>query len=290
MKRILINIITILISIIVFSCEDPVPTDYIRQNILEAYLIVDEPIRGLRLMKTLPIQDTFSLDKSLIADAEVYISEGNTKMKLEFNPFSSDFPGYFFPDSNYLVKSETLYELEIKLSDGSNITAKTYTPPRSRFIQKVPDMVYYPIDTLKLPSNDSLKVEWESVPGFGVYGLTLRCLDTLGYGKYLDPPRPEELNRRILKPWSDDNDFYELTNWYPVPNTSSPVVWSGFKYFGKHELAIYVPDYNFLRWFLQNATRGVADELLNSVEGNGFGCFGSVSILRDTSFLVKNQP
>lgn len=283
-------LMTILLSMLFFACEDPVPTDYIEQNILEAYLIVDEPIRGLRLMRTLPVSDTFLLEKSLIDDAQVVIKEGENEFVLSYASFESEIPGYYFADTSYKVKSETEYKLEITLSDGSKIFGSTFTPPQTKLIKTVPNFIYYPKDTINLPVNDSLEVEWESVPSFGVYGLSIRCLDTLEYGKYLNPPSPEEQNRRILKPWSDENDFYEITRWYPVPNTKSPVVWSAFKYYGLHEMAVYVPDYNFLRWFLQNATRGAADELLNSIEGNGFGCFGSISVVRDTAFIIKNQP
>lgn len=290
MKKLFIINITILLGMLIFSCEDPIPSDYIEQNILEAYLIVNEPIRGLRLMRTLPVSDTFLLEKSLISDAQVIIREGENSLNLSYSPYDSEIPGYYYADTSYKVKSETEYKLEITLADGSKIFGSTFTPPQTQLIKSVPDFIYFPQDTIKLPVNDSLEVEWQSVPSFGVYGLSIRCLDTLEYGKYLSPQRPEELNRRILKPWSENNDFYENTRWYPVPNTKSPVVWTAFKYYGLHEMAVYVPDFNFLRWFLQNATRGAADELLNSIEGNGFGCFGSISVVRDTAFIVKNQP
>jgi hypothetical protein len=284
--------ILILLTLFVFllSCEDPVPTDYVEQTIVESYLVVDEPIRGLRIMRTLPLTDTFLIEEALIGNANVKIYEGENIFELQYAPLGSDFPGYFYPDHEYKVKSGTKYELEITLDDGSKITGETFTPPTTEFTQTVPDFIYFPQDTINLPANDSLRVEWENVEGFGVYGLSIKCIDTLDYGKYLEPPVPNELNRRILKPWSDDDDFYEISRWYPVANTSTPVVWSAFKYYGMHELAVYVPDFNFLRWFLQNATRGQADPLLNSLEGDGFGCFGSVSVIRDTSFLIKNQP
>ena len=289
-KTLKIVTITILGSIIFFSCGDSVPTDYIPRNIVEAYLVVDEPISGLRLMRSLPVTDTFELSKALISDAEVKIIQGEQEFQLEFRGVETGDPGYYYPDTSYKVLSQEKYELEINLSDGSKITAETFTPAPTGWIKRAPDKIYYPKDTLKLPANDTLKIEWDSIPGFNVYGLSIRCLDTLEYGKYLDPPRPDEKNRRILKPWSDDDDFYELARWYPIPNNKTPVVWSAFKYYGLHELSIYVPDYNFLRWYLQNATRGAADPLLNSVHGNGFGCFGSVAVIRDTSFLVKNRP
>jgi len=60
-------------AILLSACEDAPPTDYIQQYYVEAYLIVDEPIDGIKLQRTLPIQDSFKLEKALIKDAIVKI-------------------------------------------------------------------------------------------------------------------------------------------------------------------------------------------------------------------------
>ena len=50
------NIVLLLIGIFgIFlfnACEDAIPSDYIEQKFVEAYLIVDEPIRNIVLMNT----------------------------------------------------------------------------------------------------------------------------------------------------------------------------------------------------------------------------------------------
>jgi hypothetical protein len=54
-------------------------------------------------------------------------------------------------------------------------------------------------------------------------------------------------------------------------------------------MKVYVPDWNFLRWFLQAQTKGEADPLLSSVDG-AIGYFGSASSIKFDFFLLKNQP
>jgi hypothetical protein len=49
-------------------------------------------------------------------------------------------------------------------------------------------------------------------------------------------------------------------------------------------------DFNYLRWVLQRLSASEYNELLGSVEGNGIGVFGSLHAVKDTFFLIKNQP
>ncbi len=51
-----ILIIISLISVILISCEDSAPGDYVENYIIEALLIVDEPIQGISVIKTQPIK------------------------------------------------------------------------------------------------------------------------------------------------------------------------------------------------------------------------------------------
>jgi len=66
-------------------------------------------------------------------------------------------------------------------------------------------------------------------------------------------------------------------------------VWSAFKWFGLHEVAVMAADWNLVRWYLQNVGVNAVNPLLGSVEG-GIGVVGSAYAIRDTFFLLKNQP
>jgi hypothetical protein len=283
-----IYILFLILSAGIFNaCEDPIPNDYIEQILVESYLIVDQPIANIRIMRSLPVMDKFVYEDSMVKDADVKIISNGEVFQLEYTQKEGEY-GYYYPDLNYKVKADTKYDLRITLANGDLITGSTTTPLGTRWLKPPKKEFYFPQDTNKLPFVDSLNISWEKVEGVDFYALMLKPLDTLEYGKYLNPPT-EELNRRILKPWSDDDQFFETTTWVVFPSTEAPVVWAAFKWYGVHEIAIYVPDFNYLRWYIQSIGRPNIDPLLSSVEGAS-GVFGSVSAIRDTFFLRQNIP
>jgi hypothetical protein len=184
------------------------------------------------------------------------------------------------------VKPQTEYEIEVRTGDGEVITGTTFTPVRNDWIVHAPEMLQYPLDTLDLPEGDS--VVWEKSGGFDYYLYSITALDTIGYGEYLEPPTSEK-NRRLERPWREEEFYREVSNIRPNPNNKSPIIWNTFRWYGLQEVTVYTPDFNFLRWFIQAQTRGQVEPILTSVKG-GIGYFGSTYALRDTFFLVKNQP
>ncbi len=286
MKKSKFIISTIFLIVILISCEDLPPNEYIPDNIVQALLIVDEPIQNITLMRSQPVDKPFIFDSSMVKDAHVVISGDGREFELKYRTREDGSIGYYYPDTNYKVKPQIEYNLKITLKDGKIITGSTITPPRTKWTYLPKDIYQFPLDTIKLTSKDSLA--WEKVPGFDFYIVSVNNLDTLNYGKYLVPPSDEK-NRRIEKPFLDDYFFRETTFINPILNNKTPIFWNVFKWFGKHELIIYVPDYNFLRWYMQSVTKLEADPLLTSVEG-AYGYFGSASLIKHRFFLLKNQP
>lgn len=282
-KNILFIIIPSLM-LILLACEDSIPTDYIPENIVEAILIVDEPIEKVIVMRTQPVNKTFNYDSSLIKDAIVRIIEADTNYLLSFR--YGDNPGYYYSDTNYKIRPNTKYKLEIELSDGTVMKAETITPQRFNWIKKSDKYLQYPLDTIKLPARDT--IAWTTVPFCFYYAIAIKCLDTLEYGRYLYP-EINELNRRVYSPFADDHRYKDVSSWAAVSNNKSSIVWNVFKWFGKNEVNIFAGDYNFIRWYIQSMSMSQYNELLGSIEG-GKGAFGSVSAIRDTIVLLKNQP
>ena len=280
-----------IIAVIIVSCEDPAPTDYIPDIVVEGLLIVDEPIRNITVIRTQPLADSFSYYNSLISNAIVKIKSEGQEFLLDYNPPGNDNkPGYYFSDTSYKVKSNQLYEMEV-IVDGKIMTGTTFTPARTDWIRSPKKYIQYPIDSINLPPTDT--IEWKRADKANFYLIGISCLDTNGYGEYLNP-QTNEKNRRIERPFRNDRSYWELTSFVPIPagtdtSTSTPIVWSVFKFFGKHQVSIFVPDFNFLRWFAQAQARGQVEPILQSIN-NGFGYFGSASVIRDTSVLLKNQP
>ncbi len=279
------------------SCEDPVPTDYVPQNYLEAALLVGQPIDNIILMRSQPINVVFDYEKSLIRDAEVIITGDDQEFKLQIDPSGNR--GYY-SNEGYLVKGNTRYYIEIRMPDGSLITGTTLTPDTVVWVRDLPDNIQYPIDTVRKISMDTLI--WDGIPtpidegaikSSGYWGVSVKALDTLEYGIYLDSVPNREKNRRLYRANANpDNDwrYKELATWGILPSFKTPVVWNFFRWYGLHEISIYNIDNNYLKWFFQRVVQSEFDPNLSTVEGNGIGVFGSMNAIRDTFFLVKNQP
>lgn len=276
------------LAFLLTSCEDTPPIDYQPKNFVEGYLIVDQPIENITVMRTQPINEPYNYENSLIRDAEVTIIGDNQVFNLSIAPKGDS--GYYNPDRSYLIKPETKYELHIKLKDGTIITGETTTPSRFSWKEKIKPQVQYPLDSVKLPPTDY--ISWEPVQKTGdltgFYIIRVIPLDTLNYGKYLDPPT-EELNRHPFSPFKEEDNYKEFSAAGFVANTRTSVVWSVFNWFGKQKVQVYAGDDNFINWFLQNQQARAINDQLRSVHG-GEGCFASASMIQDTFFLLKNQP
>lgn len=276
--------LAILIISLLAGCGDDVPTDYVASNFVEALLIVGEPVSSIRIMKSQPVYHTLNYYKSLIKDADVTLRGDGLEMKLTFN-FDTINPSYVY-NNDYKIKPSTEYALEIKLSDGTLITGTTTTPGSTEWIRKPKSILNYPKDSIKLAPGDTMS--WKRVTGFDYSIIGVVCLDTLEYGKYLATPTAEK-NRRVYKPFARNTAYLERSTTFLIPNVQTSVVWTAFKWFGKHEVVVYVPDWNYTRWALQNLSSGSINPLLTSIKGAD-GVFGSASVVRDTIFLMKNIP
>ncbi len=287
-----IMIVTALAIIMLPSCESDLPNDYIPRVFVEGYLIVGEPITNIVVEMSQPVSDSFKYDQSLIDDAEVNISDSDNTYPLEFRNEGGDRYGYYYPDTTFLVKPNTTYKLEITLKDGTYITGETKTPEEFQWIKPPKKVIYYPQDTLNLLENDTLEMEWSNPLGYEWYFfIRVRCLDTLGYGEYLSPPVLNEFNRRIFKPFGGGSRYYnDRALWVgPLPASKVPFAWNFLKWYGFNEISVYLPEFNFLRWFLHVQRFPQYQPLLSSLEG-AMGTFGSASVIYDTTFIMKNQP
>ena len=291
------NIIIILsITHILSGCDDAIPDDYVETILLEALLIVDNPIKDIRLARTLPLTEEYYYEDAIIEDADIFIYEGENEIKLKFVKYKSEEvnkSGYCYDDINYLVKPNTEYKLKVILSNGNEITGSTTTPNRIEWINKIADIVPYPDDTLNLPAYEYAKSEWtkNNNNSFFVYSIT--CLDTLNYGKYLNT-KTDELNRRIRIRKRNNNNDDPTINPPEVTINSVSILnkatlnWNFCRWFGLHTLKVYVPDKNYEQWFMYYLMLPHFDIRSCSVEG-AMGYVGSATMIADTFFLQKNK-
>jgi hypothetical protein len=292
LKRI---IVIITFSILCFGCGDDAPTVYTPITVVEALLIVDKPIQEIRITKTLPLTELYDYNKSIIKDAKVFIYEDEEEFELVFHsnnsPGNKNFReiGYYYPDTNYLVKPNTTYHLKIILPDETIVTGTTTTPDSITWVRRIPQFIQYPFDTVKMPLNIIISPEWTSSKiRNAFYILSVTCLDTLEYGRYLSEPT-NELNRRVYPPRRHERSYRELSSYSVAISTWTPVWWNVFKWFGHHSFKVYVPDRNYEMWYANFQWAGELSERAYSVDGCA-GFFGSAFVLEDNTVLLKNQP
>lgn len=295
LKILLVSIVSVLV---LNSCGDPIPLgDYQERYLIEAFIFVGQPINEIRISKSQSLTDSFKLNKSykeglaLIKSAVIneLDSKGNIIKTLNLIPNSLNL---YAQDTSYLIKEQTLYSIRVEFLDGEIITGETTTPSLTTWDPKysIRKEVQFPVDSLNANPTDT--IAWTPVLNSSYYIVAVKCIDTLEYGKYKSPQDLAEKNRRINRPARGDNFFKDQTSMGFLPTTKTPVVWSIFKWFGKQEVYIYAPDYNMIRWFLQNRTSREYNSLLSSVKstsGKGIGVFGSSSVIKDSFFLVKNR-
>lgn len=292
--------VLLMIFLFLAGCQDagfgdfwgsPSINDYIEDYAVQALLIVGEPIEDIRVMRSLRLQDSFSLEKAAVRDAQVRIFERDRAIDLTFDHATFTFKA----SPNIRIKPTTPYRLEINLrttkGEVRTLTGTTTTPQQVVWTLAPKDTLWYPKDTTLLPSPDSLVIAWTPVPGVTDYIFSTWCLDTLNYGVHLRPPTAEK-NRRLVRFFEAQLPRYNE----PVRAgiraiTRTPVIWTAFKWFGKHELRIYAPDVNWANWFRQTnfGQNPRYNYRLGSIE-NGKGVFGSASMARQFTFLYKNQP
>ena len=271
------------------GCEDLPPNSYLPEPFVEAYLIVDEPIEGLRIHISQSVTDTFRSESGVVDNATVEITSGDRVYPLVYRVVDGR-GEYHLPDTTVLVEPTTRYDLKIRLDDGTLITGTTTTPARIQWIRAPDSVLRYPKDTINLPK-DSVRISWTPAPGLSEYIIGVTCLDTLDYGRYLEPP-VEERNRRIERFFEQGAPRYNDAGRIGfTQGTEVPVTWFAFKWFGRHDIAAYAPDRNMNNWFkLTHFSQNPQyNPLYGSVNG-GIGVFGSASVARREIFLYKNQP
>jgi len=279
------------VSLLLTSCEDPVPTDYTLEVVLEGFLLVGEPLNNIRVYRTLPVTDTFSIPEASIRDALFVVTADGTDIPMEFTPDSLG-GTYRAKDTSYRVLSGVTYNADVRAL-GFTLTASSKTPPLFDWVRAPRDTFRYPGKDNELFRYDSLDIYWQAVPGVTQYILSIECLDTAAYGTYLNP-QTTDTNRRLREvDLFDDGTLIssERTRYGFALQPSTPVVWNGFKWFGLHEIRAYAPDKAFLDWFrlVGFGRRNQYDYRLSNVKG-GLGVWGSASVAKYRSFLLKDKP
>ena len=292
LRRTLAALPILLLGGFIAGCEDPVPTDFEPSYVFTGYIYGGEYPTNVRIANTVPPLDSFDYSRGEIDDAVVRIWSDQDTFNLVY--VAPDLPGdgagfYRAADTTQTVKAGTRYSMRAEMSDGTVLTATTEVPEQIEWIRRPPEVIQYPLDTIKLPPSQDTLI-WTRVPGVQEYLIEVQALDTLNYGSYLEPATEEE-NRRIERIFDvGDRNDEDVARWGFLQNTRVTVVWFAFKWFGEHDITIYAPDPALLEWFKQVRFGGNQyNRLLSNIEG-GLGVFGSATWRVQRGFLLKNQP
>lgn len=291
-KNIKLLLAIIAIAVLSSSCEDPIPTDYTEELVIEGFAVVDEPLANIRVMRTLPIGDTFSFAKAGLSDAAVRVYANDVEIAMVYVP---DTLGgtYRARDTSYRVLPNTTYLIRVDAL-GKTLEATTTTPVQLEWIRRGPRLVQFPHpDSLLFPGGDSLVISWKPVPKTEFYIIGLECKDTLGYGQYLTPATVDT-NSRTPRPKPDffNRDGTLVANERIIFGgtlfTASQTVWGATRWHGLHELKVYAPNKEFLEWFYQvgSGRRSSYDYRLSNIKG-GLGVWGAASVIKTEKFILK---
>lgn len=305
-----------IVAMTVQSCGDPAPTAFIPETTVEAFLIVNNPI-SIKIYRTQSVEPNSVFNyANQISDAKNAVEQAvieelddqNTIVQtipLQFRPrviapnpetgFDSLQGDWFNPQ---VVKPLTTYRLRITMKNdvgGGEAIGTTTTPAVLVVNERIQKVLQYPKES-SLPAGPT--ISWTVAPlknGSEIieFPLSVRCLDTLNYGKYL-APETSELNARTnnLKQFEDSTNkaiWLTTTRWGFVQSTSVKTIFTAFKWFGKNEFSLYAPDKNFLDWYkaTQFAGRRSYNPTFASVNGAAKGVFASASVYRDTCLIIK---
>lgn len=281
------------------SCEEGIPDVYNKEFFVEAYLIVDKPVEGIKIMNTQPYDKKIDWDGAWVpsdqVDAKIIV--GDISYPLSYR---EDEPkGYY---SNELaILPGTTYRLEIEIQENEgvyNMHGTTFTRGRVNWVNPPKDEIQYPIDSIELGFDLDYLISYNedvvSDTDTSFYLISVKCLDTLEYGKYLTPEDPDNKNRRTYNVFmnGEDENYKDLTTWNFIASNITPTVWMAFKWFGKQEVTVWAIDNNMLDWMMQTMDwqgSGQYNDNLGSIEGDGFGVFGSAATATKECFLLKNQ-
>lgn len=282
------------IALHIHGCGDPVATEYKEEIMLEGLLLVGEPLDNIRVLKTLPITDTFSFERAAIPDAVFTVQADGVDVPMQFVPDNRG-GTYRAADTSYRVQPNVVYSVTMR-ARGATLTATTRTPETFAYTVPPRPWLQYPhADSLLVSVNDSLLISWQPVARAELYIISITCLDTLGYGQYLLPATSED-NERTKRPTPDFFDqsgtliANERTTLGATRFPTSQTVWGVFRWYGLHEIRIYAPDRAFREWInlVGSGRRSSYDYRQSNIEG-GLGVWGSASVAKAQTILLKHR-
>lgn len=107
----------------------PVPADEL--VVVEAYLVVGEPLPQVQLSQTNPIDAEYDADRLAVREARVFLhlldGEGALERTFPYVELARR-PGVYVATSGERIRPLRVYRLEVQMQDGGEISAETLVP------------------------------------------------------------------------------------------------------------------------------------------------------------------
>ena len=162
MKNIIYILSIILLAVFFAGCEKESVVDnsvvYTEYTVVRAELSTKKLFEGVKITRTLPFDETYTIEKAEIQNAHAYLRINNVQVV----PLHYIASGIYKPLVDLFIKAGTTYELFVELN-GKNIYSKTRAPE----IPEIRQAVFYNDKVIKvtvLPKlNEVYGSTWEIV-------------------------------------------------------------------------------------------------------------------------------
>lgn len=131
------------------ACDQVEPIRFTSEYVVESYQIAGEPLQPVWLTRTLPIDAVYVSDSVRVRGAQVRIALLDAQGAPErWYPYEehADTSGYYVPVPlirEARVRPLRTYQLEVRMPDGTLLTAKTTVPDTFRVLEANLDSVRY---------------------------------------------------------------------------------------------------------------------------------------------------
>lgn len=165
------------LTLIWAGCDASSTSQHEEEIVVEAYLVVDEPLPPIWLSTSIPVNSTFSAEGTALRNANVKVfqlaSNGSVAQTFDYVE-SVDEPGTYLSTTNAVVLGGTTYRLEVDGGpDFEIVTAETTTPAGFELIEPSTDQIEY-----QDPAQYSMLVTQSTVSyGQNVFVFTMETLD-----------------------------------------------------------------------------------------------------------------
>ena len=268
---------------IIPACDTAGPATFEEEIVVESYQVAGEPLRPVRLTRTLPTDVIYERELTAVSGAVVAVerltSSGGVAASYDF--VEDDSTGIYFPSERAVVEPLTRYRLRVTVPDGSDpsdlITATTLVPDTFHVSRAPADTLIYGLAPLMLEVTPSRYPDRQSVYIFTTTALGPLARERLATPFFDEEDALEDV-RRLSSPILNEANYERL----PEGNISIEVPWIAIPFFGDNVVEISALDenlYDFQRSYAAQAQGstlrpGEIPNILENVDG-GIGVFGS---------------